>query len=378
MNAKWILCAGLAALAIFLGGPLAKEGRANFILWDDEEITVDTYHGYGTLYDESCTKIVSGGYVGTLTAYDTSNVNMSGGSMGGLSANGSSKVAIFSGKMDGIGAYDTSNVNISGGSMDYLSAYKNSKVDISGGNVKNLLYAHDSSNVDISGGNVGSLYAHDSSNVDISGGNVGYLKAQDSSNLNISGGTMGSVRAEDLRQIGGDRVNISGGTVNKFIVSLSLEGDEQVAITQAPTASLLAQFGVNISSGTVSNTSWHYIRAKKSSTVDICGGSVDSLTAYDTSNVNISGGNVYWLHAYNTSNVKFIARVFRLGDGLSLDGDRVLGIGDLSGEWYDGTRWTVRIRANDSGATILAIPEPATLSLLALGGLALILRKRKR
>jgi hypothetical protein len=59
-------------------------------------------------------------------------------------------------------------------------------------------------------------------------------------------------------------------------------------------------------------------------------------------------------------------------------GERVLGTGLLSGEWFDGTRWTVNIQTNASGATILAIPEPATLSLLALGGLAVMRRRRRK
>jgi len=43
----------------------------------------------------------------------------------------------------------------------------------------------------------------------------------------------------------------------------------------------------------------------------------------------------------------------------------------------NGTPWTVTISQNDTGATILAIPEPATLTLLALGGLAVIRCRRK-
>ena len=48
----------------------------------------------------------------------------------------------------------------------------------------------------------------------------------------------------------------------------------------------------------------------------------------------------------------------------------------MSGEWWDGTPRETNIVARAPGATIQAIPEPATLSLLALGGVVLIRRRR--
>jgi len=56
---------------------------------------------------------------------------------------------------------------------------------------------------------------------------------------------------------------------------------------------------------------------------------------------------------------------------------KVLGRGVLTGKWRDGTSWFTNIFRNDSTTPILAIPEPATISLLALGGLA-VLRRRRR
>ncbi len=43
----------------------------------------------------------------------------------------------------------------------------------------------------------------------------------------------------------------------------------------------------------------------------------------------------------------------------------------------DGTPWAVNIKTHDAGATILAIPEPATLALLALGGVGAFLHGRR-
>ncbi len=218
-RSTWYL---VVTVALILAGPLATEGRADFILWNDEQLTVTTLHSKGWLYDQGQARIVSGG------------------------------------------------------SVTFLYAYGSSAVDISGGSV--------SSN----------LYAYDSSAVNLFGGDVGYLEALNTSTVNISGG----------------------------LVSI--------------------------------------------------------LCANNSSAVDISGGSVSTLRANNTSTVTFNARGFRLGYGLSLDGDQVLGTGILIGEWFDGTRSVVDISVNASGATILAIPEPATLFLLAFGGLAVIRRRRRQ
>jgi len=61
--------------------------------------------------------------------------------------------------------------------------------------------------------------------------------------------------------------------------------------------------------------------------------------------------------------VSFHGQNFSLGIGLVLDGERVLGTGTLSGEWIDGTRWTVGILYNTPTATIWAIPAPYILTI---------------
>jgi len=135
---------------------------------------------------------------------------------------------------------------------------------------------------------------------------------------------------------------------------------------------------VDISGGSVRT-----LNAYDSSAVKLSGGLVTYLDTRDSSTVDISGGlmihdgSVTALRAYGTSVVTFHTRDFHTHGELWLDGDRVLGTGFLSGKWFDGTSWGVTITDNAVGATILAIPEPATLSLLALGGAALVRRRRK-
>ena len=256
----YLIFGTLLGAALALLGPLATEGRGDFILYGSETLTVSTSHTCGYLWDTSHAWVVSGGWV-----------------------------------KDSLFAYDSSTVHLSGGAIETMDAYNSSVVDISSGDLSQL-YAHDTSTVDISGGGRGPFFAYDSSTVHISGGTVSYL------------------------------------------------------------------------------------RAYGSSTVDICDGSVGyggSLDAYDSSAVDISGGSVSSLAAGGASTVTFHGRNFRLSSGLSLEGDRVIGTGSLTGEWMDGTRWGVNIERNDPGAYILVVPEPATLALLALGGLAVLRRRAK-
>ena len=219
---------------------------------------------------------------------------------------------------------------VSDGLVNNLYAYNSSTVGISGGSLYNL-NAYDSSTVEISGGGAYGLQAHGSSTVNItSDGGVRFLDPYDSSTVTLSGGSVKHISARDSCTM-----EISGGKVNNDL------------------------------------------DAYNSSNVTISGGTVAGLVVHDSSTVTISGGQVGLLYIYETSTVAFDGQDFILGTGLSLDGDRVLGTGVLSGKWFGGTAWTVNISANDPGATILAIPEPATMSLLGLGGLAMLRRRRR-
>lgn len=189
--------------------------------------------------------------------------------------------------------------------------------------------AYDSSTVDISGGSVSnSLTTYNTSSVNIPAGNVPFLYAYDNSSADISGGSV----TDSLYAFGSSSVDVSSGNV-------------------------------------------YYLWVNNTSTVDISGGSVYCLPTYNTSTVDISGGSVDILHARDTSIVTFYGYDFQALNGLSLDGNRALGTGTLVGRWFDGTLWATIITTNESGAMILAIPEPATLGLLLLGGLALSRRR---
>jgi len=119
------------------------------------------------------------------------------------------------------------------------------------------------------------------------------------------------------------------------------------------------------------------------SAVDVCGGIIDEMQALGTSTVSISGGTVALVTAYEFSTIELDGYDFRviLGE-MSINSEgRVWGSGLLAGKWLDGTGipWTTIVADNYCyTATIRLVPDPATLSLVALGGMTMALRRRRK
>lgn len=177
---------------------------------------------------------------------------------------------------------------------------------------------------------VRNLYLYDSSSAELLGGKVDYLYGYGSSAMDVAG--IGNVRY------------------------CSTYGRSHVALYDSG----------EIASFTV----------QEQAAASIYGGLVGTLYAHDEGVVDILGGEVNSLRAYDFSLTRFHVQDFRLGAGLSLDGQRVLGSGYLACEWMDGTRWAMRIEQYDD-ARVELIPEPATLALVGLGLGVLALRRRR-
>lgn len=104
-------------------------------------------------------KIVPGGSVGGMVAYNNSIVNVDGGTVGG-----------------GLVAYDESSILMSNGSVFDLIGYNNSTIRLSGGSVGEKLIAYDNSTIIMSGGSVERfLHLDNGSTATVSGGSIGQL-----------------------------------------------------------------------------------------------------------------------------------------------------------------------------------------------------------
>jgi hypothetical protein len=230
--------------------------------------------------------------------------------------------------------------------------YDSSTADVVvGGYVKDA-YVNNASGLMIFAGGVGTVESYDTSTVTVFGGGIIGLNAYDTSSMIISGGGIQSLKSQDASS-----VDISGGVVNRMNTS-------------------------NTSSMIISGGTFDILYTYDVSNVDISGGNFNDLFVYNTSNVDISGGGIEnYLKVYGTSSVTFHGYDFRVTGGLRLEGDRVLGTGALTGRWFDKTPWIVNVSRNDASATILVVPEPSTLVLLAMGAMGLVgyaWRQRKR
>lgn len=244
------------------------------------------------------------------------------------------------------------NVDDDGAAGRNFDVLAGGELNISGGFVPSGLIAHDGSEVNISGGSVGTIFrARDGSVVNISGGFVGYsFQANDGSEVNISGGMWGksfhAFEGSDVELVGGE-FKLNGEAFTDSTISVGVDdvftgtladgspfifanygiGDElnSVSLTSPalplPEASLIPmivttplnsgprglregqsltlQAGgqlyndfqvvgatLNVDGGEVGSN----LEVAGSGSVNISGGSVVSLIAYEGSEVNISGG----------------------------------------------------------------------------------------
>lgn len=237
---------------------LISESRGDFILWDDEQLDINTTHSQGILYDRSLARIVydssnGNAAVTNLYAYDSSTIGIQKhGKINYLHAYNSSITNMLGGgRIDTLNAYDTSTVNIFPGSWPWPSeAYR--------------FFARDNSIVNISGGKVSNLYTFDTSITNISDGEISGIQVYGDGIVNISGGLLTGLSTyydgtitfigSDFRL--GDGLLLDNGRVTgsgylsgewydgtRWVTNISIGTNSSVILTPEPTTILLLALG---------------------------------------------------------------------------------------------------------------------------------------
>jgi len=206
-----------------------------------------------------------------------------------------------------------------------FDCYEDSIVNVSGGIIGNELRSFNNSQVDISSGSTKTIRSLGESQVNISGGTIsGPLLPEDNSYIAMSGGMIDSVYA-----VHDSRIDVAGGAIENDIF-----------------ASYNSR--ITISGGQIGSGGRFISTYSATITIEGLNFAVDTVPTGSCILTNPLGGS-HWDYSRNVSGT--------LANGESFA--RLCNIG------FSG-----RIE-------LIEVPEPCTLSLLILGGLA-ILRKRRR
>lgn len=233
--------------------------------------------------------------------------------------------------------WDSSELNISGGIIDgYVASFSDSQINISNGTINNDLLGNDSTYIKVTGGEIanggGNLEMSDTSELLFAGGQVG-----------ISGGTSASdVRIEDSAF-----ATITGGNIERL---------------------LLFDYGeAEITGGTIGYVSWQIAALlHQQSITHVYGGDFIGEIRL--------GANPNWLDEscelfVHGTNFKINGLPVEYGTFTNSNGQNYTDY-YLTGTLETGEAISNYIFVYDNSSLVL-IPEPATLALLALGGLLL-------
>lgn len=308
--------------------------------------------------DPTEVSVVTGGAVGSISAYDSSTVTNSGGTAWlGASVHDSATISLSGGATYGLTAYDSSTSIISGGGMSYagVRAYNSSTINMSGGSV-NFLHVYDTSGVSISGGGVGEagLQSFDHSTVTMSDGSGFFALAQDFSALDFSGGVLG----QGLMSQGSATVTMSGGEVGPH-------GPPYGGLSRL-TASGNSTFIMSGGTLGTEDPGWYF----------------GILSAHDSASFTLSGGMLLgntWIEAEDSSLIKIVGNAFAVdgapvayGNLIALNGvltGMLANGGSLNNLFYQG--------GGSHTGTIRLVPEPSTAVLLGAGLLGLLTLTRR-
>lgn len=382
---------------------------------------------------------VTGGIVGVaprgagnsaIFAYSGSEVYVSNGIVGSISANSGSTVSVSGGLLNGgdysgIRSRNGSVVNISGGTVDAgplhsVSAELDGQVNVTGGSIGPRFRAAAGSDVNITGATFGRYFeALPGSNVELTGGEYhlnGVEYKGDSITLDsgdLFTGTLADGSSFVFNRVFFDTDRLEGTALTRVTLPAA---DPMPTIADSPgvgPAGLRAGQELTVRVGGQLRENFAVVDATLNveggevgdgievagGTLNISGGNLgDGLAAFEGSVVNISGGTVENVMAFTGSEVNLMGTEFFI-DGVplrTLVPGQAFGITDrdatLSGLLADGSSFDFElldeypfhdvhfalIAPNATLTVTLAVPEPASFSILTLACCLLLGGQRRK
>jgi len=296
------------------------------------------------VYDSSFFNLNTGSFANIVNGWDHSQVNISGGRIFNLATHANSRVIMTGGQIDRLDPFGNSTVDITGGSLGVVCAMENSQVTVSNASVE-WLYPElrQNSSLSLTNTSLGEYHSMDT---------------YDNSHFTLSTGTS----LDQIRSFGSSTATISGGSA----VWISAYANSRVTMTggQIECLDAFENSIVDMTGGHVEN-----LGAWGDSAVNITGGSLTSLDAYENGCIDIFGGEFYGIYTNGSGLIKLYGTDFNYNYGFITDMT-----GTLTGTLASGDFIQINFFRYNDGA-ILLVPEPATLLLLGLGGIALIKKR---
>ncbi len=261
--------------------------------------------------------------------------------------------------------------NITAGTNTELDLYNNSIVNYIGLVSTDTVVTNDTSTLNVSGGLINtSLITNSTSTLNISGGSTYTVLTNSTANATFSGGSVYTLTTN-----GGSRMTMSGSANSSYV---NTYGTSQLDITNG-----LIQFGLNADNSSIVNffggivTSGATTSASTNSTLNISGGSLDTVEGHDSATIKITGGSIAsGLYAHDTSKFNIYGKNLSLSEtSTTADYVQFTMLGTLSDGTSLGTGVSVYsynlADPTSSIALFSIVPEPSDLILMVSGLLLL-------